>query len=245
MVLTGPVIRRRLAVCMLAFLVLFLGLLARLFVLQGVQAESLQRRAQAQWTSESAIRPTRGEILDRNGAVLAQSATAYTVCASPRQIADAGAFSELLAPILDMDAASIQKKVADTSKGGVTIKRQVSRETAQQLRVLLSEHKKAGSKALNGLYLEEESKRYYPMGAFACQLIGLTTIDGVGQAGLESALDNYLAGKNGRVLGEIDGKGRPLSYGASEYVPAVDGGSVKLTIDASFRASAKRRRARR
>ncbi len=236
MVLTGPVIRRRLAVCMLAFLVLFLGLLARLFVLQGVQAESLQRRAQAQWTSESAIRPTRGEILDRNGAVLAQSATAYTVCASPRQIADAGAFSELLAPILDMDAASIQKKVADTSKGGVTIKRQVSRETAQQLRVLLSEHKKAGSKALNGLYLEEESKRYYPMGAFACQLIGLTTIDGVGQAGLESALDNYLAGKNGRVLGEIDGKGRPLSYGASEYVPAVDGGSVKLTIDASIQS---------
>lgn len=236
MVLTGPVIRRRLAACMLAFFVLFLILSVRLFILQGVQAEDLQRRAQAQWTSESAVRPTRGEILDRNGAVLAQSATAYTVCASPRQIANAETFARLIAPILDMDESAVRKKVSDKSKGGVTIKRQVSRETAQQLRMLLSEHKKANSKAVSGLYLEEESKRYYPMGALACQLIGLTTIDGVGQAGLESALDNYLSGKNGRVLGEIDGKGRALSYGASEYVPAVDGGSAILTIDASIQS---------
>ena len=236
MVLTGPVIRRRLAACMLAFFVLFLILSVRLFILQGVQAEDLQRRAQAQWTSESAVRPTRGEILDRNGAVLAQSATAYTVCASPRQIANAETFARLIAPILDMDESTVRKKVSDKSKGGVTIKRQVSRETAQQLRMLLSEHKKANSKAVSGLYLEEESKRYYPMGALACQLIGLTTIDGVGQAGLESALDNYLSGKNGRVLGEIDGKGRALSYGASEYVPAVDGGSAILTIDASIQS---------
>ena len=57
MVLTGPVIRRRLAACMLAFFVLFLILSVRLFILQGVQAEDLQRRAQAQWTSESAVRP--------------------------------------------------------------------------------------------------------------------------------------------------------------------------------------------
>ena len=84
LVLTGPIIRRRLALCMAIFLGLFLLLSARLFVLQCVEAESLQRRAQSQWTSESAIRPTRGRILDRNGAVLAQSATAYTVCASPR-----------------------------------------------------------------------------------------------------------------------------------------------------------------
>ena len=71
LVLTGPIIRRRLALCMAIFLGLFLLLSARLFVLQCVEAESLQRRAQSQWTSESAIRPTRGRILDRNGAVLA------------------------------------------------------------------------------------------------------------------------------------------------------------------------------
>ena len=51
---------------------------------------------------------------------------------------------------------------------------------------MYAEHRAAGSKALNGLYLEEDSKRYYPMGAFATQLLGLTTIDGVGQSGLEA-----------------------------------------------------------
>lgn len=236
MVLTGPLIRRRLALCMAIFFGLFTALSARLFYLQCIAAEDLQRRAQAQWTSESVIRPTRGMILDRNGAVLAQSATAYTVCASPRQIADAAAFARLLSPILDMEAGEIEEKVSDTSKGGVTIKRQVSREVAQQLKTMQAEHDARDSDALDGLYLEEESKRYYPMGAFAAQLIGLTTIDGVGQAGLESALDSYLSGKSGRVLEEIDGRGRELRYGAREYVPAVDGGTVRLTLDASIQS---------
>lgn len=236
LVLTGPVIRRRLALCMAVFFGLFCALSARLFYLQCIAAEELQRRAQAQWTSESTIRPIRGMILDRNGAVLAQSATAYTVCASPRQVKDPIRFAELLAPVLDMEEETIRKRVSDTSKGGVTIKRQVSREVAQQIKSMRAAHSASGSKALAGLYLEEESKRYYPMGAFASQLIGLTTIDGVGQAGLESALDNYLSGKNGRILGEIDGKGRELGYGVSEYVPAVDGGAVTLTIDASIQS---------
>lgn len=236
MVLTGPVIRRRLALCMAIFFGLFVALGARLFYLQCIAAEDLQRRAQAQWTSESIIRPTRGMIVDRNGTVLAQSATAYTVCASPRQVSDAVRFAELVAPVLDMEASTVEKKISDTSKGGVTIKRQVSRETAQQLRSMQAEHNARKSDALDGLYLEEESKRYYPMGAFASQLIGLTTIDGVGQAGLESTLDSYLSGKSGRVLEEIDGKGRELGYGTSEYVAAVDGGTVTLTIDASIQS---------
>ena len=236
MVLTGPVIRRRLALCMAIFFGLFVVLGVRLFYLQCIAAEDLQRRAQAQWTSESVIRPTRGQILDRNGTTLAQSATAYTVCASPRQVSDPERFAEILAPVLEMDASEIAEKVSDLSRGGVTIRRQVSREIAWQLKTMQAQQSAQGSDALDGLYLEEESKRYYPMGAFATQLIGLTTIDGVGQAGLESALDSYLSGKNGRVLEEIDGKGRELGYGASEYIAAVGGGTVTLTIDASIQS---------
>ncbi len=240
MVLTGPIIRRRLALCMAAFFLLFCALTARLFYLQVVQAEDLQRRAQAQWTSQSVIAPTRGKILDRNGTVLAMSATAYTVSASPRQVVDPLAFARILAPVLDMEEEEIVRRVSDTSKGGVTIKRQLDREIAQQIKTMMAEHTARGSKALSGLYLEEESRRYYPMGEFAAQLLGLTTIDGVGQAGLESSLDSYLSGKAGRILEEIDGKGRELSYGASEYVPAVDGGSVTLTIDASIQSFAEK-----
>ena len=225
---------------MAAFFVLFLLLTARLFYLQAIAAEDLQRRAQAQWTSESVIAPTRGAIYDREGTVLAMSATAYTASASPRQVKDAAAFARILAPVLDMEESEIALRVSDTSKGGVTLKRQLSRETAQQLKAMMLEHEQAGSEALSGLYLEEESRRYYPMGAFATQLLGLTTIDGVGQAGLEASLNDYLSGRAGSILEEIDGKGRELSYSASEYVPAVDGGSVTLTIDASIQAFAER-----
>ena len=108
MVLTGPVIRRRLAVCMAAFFMLFSALSARLFILQVVKSEALQRRAQSQWTSESVIAPTRGRILDRNGRVLAQSATAYSASVSPRQVTDPARLARLLAPVLDMDAAAIE-----------------------------------------------------------------------------------------------------------------------------------------
>lgn len=236
LVLTGPVIRRRLALCMALFFGLFSALSVRLFYLQVVASEDLQRRAQSQWTSESAIQPTRGRILDRHGAVLAQSATAYTASVSPRQVADAARFAELLSSVLDIEAAAIEQKAADTSKGGVTLRRQLPRETAQQLKRMKAEFAARGDDGLNGLYLEEESKRYYPMGQFATQLIGLTTIDGVGQAGLEQALDRYLSGKSGRVLSEIDGKGRSLGYGQSEYIAAVNGGSATLTLDASIQS---------
>lgn len=224
---------------MAVFFLLLSALSGRLFWLQVIQGRALQRRAQSQWTSESAIRPTRGRILDRNGAVLAQSATAYTASASPRQVKDAARFAALMAPVLDMEAAVIEKKASDTSRGGVTLKRQLPRETAQQIKRMKAEHAAAGSDALNGLYLEEESKRYYLMGAFAAQLLGLTTIDGVGQAGLEQSMDRYLSGKAGRVLSQIDGKGRALGYGETEYVAAVNGGSVTLTIDASIQSFAE------
>ena len=239
MVLTGPVIRRRLALCMAVFFLLFSALGVRLFFLQVIYAEPLQRRAQAQWTSESTIQPTRGMLLDRNGAVLAQSATAYAASVSPRQVSDAARLAAILAPVLDMEPAVIEKRASDISKGGVTLKRQLPRETAQQIKTMKAEYAGAGSDALDGLYLEEESKRYYPMGAFAAQLIGLTTIDGVGQAGLEQSLDRFLSGREGRILSEIDGKGRELGYGQREYIPSTDGGSVTLTIDASIQSFAE------
>ncbi len=225
---------------MTAFLALFLLLSARLFQLQILQGEELQLRAQSQWTSESSIRPTRGRILDRNGAVLAQSATAYTLSVSPRQVKDAGELARVLSPVIDVPEETIIKRASDRTKGGTTLKRQLPRETAQEIKALMARDRESGAGALDGIYLEEESKRYYPMGELACQILGLTTIDGVGQAGLEQSLDSYLSGKAGRVLEEIDGRGRELSYSASEYIPAVEGGSVTLTIDASIQSFAER-----
>ena len=236
MVPTGPLIRRRILIALGIFFCLFLVLAARLADLQIFQAKALQQRAQAQWTSESVIYPVRGSILDRNGNVLAMSATAYIASASPRQIADPAAFARVLSPILNMDPEKIETKVSDRSRGGVVLMRQLPMEVAQQLKTMLAE----GNSDLKGLYLEEDSRRYYPNGAFATQLLGLTTIDGVGQAGLEQMLNDFLSGRSGRVLGEIDGKGRELAYSAGEYIAAVDGADVTLTIDQSIQSFAEK-----
>jgi len=239
LVLQGPVVRRRLALGMAVFFALMLVLSARLFVLQILRSEELVSRALNQWTNESVISARRGTIYDRNGNVLAISASAYTVCASPRQVKDAEAFAAVLSPIIDMDETDIVKKVSDKSKGGVVIKRQVLREIALEIRAIAAEYAKTDQNALSGLYLEEDSKRYYPMGAFAAQLLGLTTIDGVGQSGLEKSLDEYLSGTDGSILTEIDGRGRSLGGGDLQYIPAQDGASVTLTIDASIQAFAE------
>lgn len=234
MVLTGPVIRRRLALCMAIFLALFLALSARLFYLQVISAEELQRRAQAQWTSESVIAPSRGSIIDRNGSVLAMSATAYTASVNPRQVADAETLAQILAPVLNMDRTEIVERASNTARSSVILKRQLSRDTARQLKAMMAEYREQDSDALSGLVLDEDSQRFYPYGEFLTQLIGITTIDGVGQAGLESSLNDYLSGKSGLVLSEIDGKGRALSYSGSEYIAAVDGSTVELTVDATI-----------
>lgn len=234
MVLTGPVIRRRLALCMAIFLALFIVLCARLFYLQLVASEELQRIAQAQWTSESVIAPARGMISDRNGSVIAMSATAYTASVNPRQVADAEALAEIVSPILNLEASEIVRRASDKSKSSVILKRQLSREAAQQLKAMRAQHSEAGSDALDGLVLDEDSQRFYPYGEFLSQVVGITTIDGVGQAGLESSLNDYLSGKSGLILGEIDGKGRALAYSGTEYIAAVNGSDVQLTIDATI-----------
>lgn len=236
MVPTGPTIRRRLALAMVLFLALF-GLLAwQLFRLQVLEAADLQRRAQSQWTRESLIAPRRGTIYDRDGGVLAMSATAYTLSVSPRQVADPQALAQALAPILDMEAETIAQRAGDRSKGGVTLKRQLDAQVAQQLRVMMAQSAQQAEDPLQGLYLEEDQRRYYPMGDMASQLIGLTTVDGVGQSGLEKGLDKYLSGRWGRVLDQIDGKGRALAQGAQEYVAPVDGSAVTLTIDGAIQS---------
>ena len=216
---------------MAAFLALMSALAVQLFNLQIVRAQELQERARRQWTSEAVIAPRRGSILDRNGTPLAVSATSYTACVSPRQVKDVQAFSRVLAPVLDLEENDIAKKASDTGKGSVILKRKLSRETAQTVKTLYARCRESGDDSLSGLYLEEDSSRYYPMGAFATQLLGLTTIDGVGQAGLEKSLDKYLSGRSGFSLTEVDGRGRALSDGAQEYIDAVDGGDVTLTMD--------------
>ena len=122
----------------------------------------------------------------------------------------------------------------------MTLKRQVPREKAQELLKRYEQLRAEKGTSLNGLYLEEDQLRVYPMGTFLTQVLGLTTIDGVGQSGLEKQLDKYLRGKDGLIVNEVDGKGNEMPYSVSEYTPPVDGGSVTLTIDAAIQGFAEK-----
>lgn len=239
MVPTGPVIRRRIVIAILVFFLLFLLMAVRLFYLQIVSSEELQKKAESQWTMESVIQPIRGNIYDRNGNTLAQSATAYTLSASPRQIENKISLASVLSPLLEMDENAVYARISDTTKGGVTVKRQIDLETVQRLKIMMAESAKREEKLFDGLYLDNDSKRFYPNGTFATQLLGLTTIDGVGQAGLEASLNNFLSGKTGRIVQEIDGKGKSLGITSGEYVSQVNGSDVYLTIDQSIQGFAE------
>ena len=240
MVPTGPQIRRRIVITIFSFFCLFLIIAVRLFEIQILEADTLKKKAENQWTMEAVIQPIRGTIYDRNGKTLARSATAYTLSASPRQIENKISLASVLSPLLEMDENAVYARISDTTKGGVTVKRQLDYETVQRLKLMMAESSKNGENLYDGLYLDNDSKRYYPNGAFATQLLGLTTIDGVGQAGLESALNNYLMGKTGRVVQEIDGKGKSLGISSGEYVSAVNGSDVYLTIDKSIQGYAEK-----
>ena len=240
MIPTGALTRRRILTLLCIMCVIFCIIVGQLINLQVVISQDLQARAQTQWTGRSRVSARRGEITDRNGTALALSATAYAVSASPRQVKDPEAFARELAAVLDVDAQTVAQRVADRTKGGVTLKRQVPRETAQALLKRREELRAAGNTALDGLYLEEDQLRVYPMGAFLTQVLGLTTIDGVGQSGLEKQLDKYLRGKDGLIVSEVDGRGNELPYSVSEYTPPVNGGSVRLTIDAAIQGFAEK-----
>ena len=162
MVPTGPVIRRRIVIAILSFFFLFILMAVRLFYLQIVSSETLQKKAESQWTMETIIQPKRGNIYDRNGNTLAQSATAYTLSASPRQIENKISLASVLSPLLEMDENAVYARISDTTKGGVTVKRQIDLETVQRLKIMMAESAKRGEKLFDGLYLDNDSKRFYP-----------------------------------------------------------------------------------
>ena len=219
-------------------LLMMLAVLTLLFCLVGVrigsltlfQGEMLTERGVKQWTREGIVSPRRGQIQDRTGSVLVLSAGAYAVTANPRLIADPAAFAKAVASALETDAERIRARVENKAYASVILKRQASRETVDLLRQMLREQ----PALLQGLSFEEDSRRWYPKGAFLTQVLGLTNIDAQGQSGLESRYDTLLQGKAGSLRREVDARARLLPDGKTAYVPPENGGTVRLTVDAAI-----------
>ena len=221
----GVINKKRLLVALGLMGLIYLLLIGKLASVQLFQNEELTDKAENQQTKNTTLSAARGMILDSTGVVLARNGTAYKVVIWPTSIkaAERERIATELSELLGMDYAKVLEKVSDTSKQEIILARQVERETVDTITSL-----KLGI----GVGYAVDTKRYYANGRLFSQLLGFTTVDGVGQAGLEQKLDEYLAGTDGEMITETDRKGNPLAYGVQEMIEATDGCDVTLTTNA-------------
>lgn len=224
-------VRKRMLLLAAILGTLFLLVIGRLWQLTVLESDELTRRGVSQWTKEGVVTARRGTILDRNQSVLALSATSYMVCADPRMVSDTDDFLDALTAVLPLDRESAEKKLADKTKGAVILKRQVTRETVDQIRQLRAESD--ADAGLNAITFDEDSRRWYPYGTLLSQVMGLTNVDSLGQSGLEQQYEDLLAGTEGKYLRQVDARNRILAGSEGYYVPSQQGDTLVLTIDAT------------
>ena len=227
-------IRKR-VLTLLVILIFLFGILAcRIAYLTTARSAELTSRGVRQWTREGTVYARRGNILDTNGQTLVMSATAYIVSVEPGKVKDAEAFARIVSPILGLSEEKVAEKAANRGKSSVTLKRQVSRETADRLRQLKQSKDAETAEAASALLFDEDVRRVYLRGAFLTQTLGLVNVDGVGQSGLEQQYETLLRGEAGRSMRSVDGKARPIYYSGNLYIEPQDGSTVRLTIDATI-----------
>lgn len=200
---------------------IFLCLSARLFYVQVLGAEKLVKRAEEQWTRDLPLSAKRGTIYDRNGVALAVSYTTYNVYVRAVMVKDSEKVTRLLCETFNLDYDKTYAKVTNRFVSETLIKLQVEEDEVKKLK----------NEGLDGIYFSENTKRLYPYGDFLTQILGYTTIDNIGQSGLELYYDKYLSGIDGYSFVQSDIKGGELYNTLSSYVPAIDGNNLYLTID--------------
>lgn len=201
---------------------LFAFLELRLFQVQIVQAGKFRKIAHLEHFEKIAIPALRGNIFDRNGALLGISTTGWSLAAFPQNVRNKKEEAEKLSSILRIPASQIFRWI-NTSSLFVWIARKISEQKVAELRLL----------SLPGIELIKEptGKRIYPKGALACHVLGYTGVDDQGLDGVELFYDKQLRGVPGYFLAETDGLGRILPGGAMKRNPAVTGSHLTLTID--------------
>ena len=218
-------------------------ILLRLVWLQVVEHHYYRLRAERQHTTVVPIQPIRGELRDRRGGSLAISLKVESLFATPPAFypdfragkgdsernwgdpdkAAAQKVAAQLAPILELSRASVLEKLL-RHKPFVWIERQLPAGKAASIRAL----------KLDGVDFLAESKRHYPRGSLACQIVGFINIDGAGQLGIERTFDEQLAGKPGELIAPRDAKGRLLILQENYAKVPVNGSTLQLTLDATI-----------
>ena len=176
----------------------------------------------------------RGQILDRNMNILAASETVETVYLDPRELkqskADIPLISKTLGEILDLDPEWITQQAGDIRQRYKRLKAKVSWETADQIRNFINEN------SIKGIHLEPESKRYYPYGTLASQVIGFANTSNTGSEGIEAAYNSFLEGSTGKVITTKGNNEMDMPFSHEEFQIPENACDVVLTLDATVQA---------
>lgn len=209
-------------------------LVVRVGYWQIIRGDELSKKAKAQQQGTSVVTADRGSIYDRNGKVLAESASVNTLICNPEDVKEDGnadVIASKLASVINMDEGKIKGIITKNSRYQV-IKKRLTNEEAQNVKRLLDP--KADStvaKAMSGIYFEDDSKRYYPFN-IAPHVLGFTGYDNNGIQGVELTFDDELTGRNGGVETNQNADGTTLKEKQSEHINgAKKGDDVVLTID--------------
>ena len=236
----GATVRKRLVLLMGGFFLLFLCVVVRLADLQIARSAELTSRGVRQWTRSGIVAPRRGDIVDTNGKLLAQSITSFTISAAVRDVSDVDGLAGVLERELGVSAERTKKRLRDTKAASVTLARQVDREAADRLRAILADKNHPEYKRIYGITFDEDVSRWYPIKTALAQVLGLCNVDGVGQSGLELKYEDVLAGQPGKMVTEVDARARTLPDGVTMYVPAEAGNTLRLTIDREVQVAVER-----
>ena len=215
----------------------FIALFVKLYQIQIKQHAALQEKAVAQQTRATVVTASRGTIYDRNGNIMAISATAETVFLSPKEISEAlddpkTAWSKEfvashLSQILGVDENTILEKMGRTYSQYEVLKLRADEDVANQVRTFINDND------ISGVYLVTDAKRYYPYGTLASQVIGFVGIDNTGLYGVEAEYEDQLKGQTGMVVTEKNAAGTDVLYQYEQYYDAKNGDDVVLTLDST------------
>ena len=212
--------KKKILVVFLAAFILILYLIGRLVYLMVFDAEYYQQKAEDLHERERDIKAARGEIIDRNGTVLATNRTVCTISVIHSQIENPEKVIEKLSEFLEMDADQVRKKVEKISSIE-RIRSNVDKRTGDKIRNL----------GLAGVKVDEDFKRYYPYNELASKVLGFTGGDNQGIVGLEVKYEKYLKGINGKILTTTDARGIELDGVAEDRLELEAGNTLRISLD--------------
>lgn len=220
--------RKNIAVLGLLIAVAMTGLLGRLGFLMLVRADHYGEMARDLHERERTIKAARGRILDAGGNVIADNRTVCTISVIYNQVTDREEVIRSLCSILELSEEPVRKKVEKRSSREI-IKTNVDKETGDKIRAL----------KLDGVKVDEDYKRYYPMGSLASKVLGFTGGDNQGIIGLEVMYEKYLKGKNGVILTLTDARGVELDKAAEDRIEPVAGNDLQISLDVNIQLYAQ------